>query len=275
MQVVVGARMRRKTSCVLSWLGVSPECRPCESHSTASGEQDQAQGSHSLNCRLSPGWPGAAWNWGMDPLPLVLSHWICFSFVKLVMILSCLFHNPTSCSVYGRELEPQNLDRNKHSLFSSSFYPEGCWFTIYWATTAISLSRFGIRAEVGSSQVAFSCCSFGRMYEVDSRVPTQAALITHPVASWTPVAEVQRPMQVAALLRAFPPETKRGNPTDHSNSQRVVITLVQLNVLVNKAFWVCLICSKIFLKIGKKPMLLHNTLYEDVISPQNVWRTIK
>lgn len=94
---------------------------------------------------------------------------------------------------------------------------------------------------------------------------------------WSPVLWPRGHLwqRFSGLCMAFPPETKRGNPTDHSNSQRVVITLVQLNVLVNKAFWVCLICSKVFLKIGKKPMLLHNTLYEDVISPQNVWRTIK
>lgn len=52
-----------------------------------------------------------------------------------------------------------------------------------------------------------------------------------------------------------------GVPTDHSNFQRVVIKLVKLNVLVNKTFWVCLICCKVFLKIGKeKLMFLHNTL---------------
>lgn len=124
----------------------------------------------------------------------------------------------------------------------------------------ISLNLLRIKAKVGPSPASFSYCSCWR----DLQGKLQDHHIEKPVllTPWESLElGVQLPVQVgghsAPGILTQRPNT--GVPTDHSNFQRVVIKLVKLNVLVNKTFWVCLICSKIFSKIENE-LMLYNIL---------------
>lgn len=125
-----------------------------------------------------------------------------------------------------------------------------------------SLWTDSIKAKVGRSPVAFSYCSYWRDLQGKPGSPYRELLIA---SSLDPLGNFGAGCSAACAggRSAHGIPTQRPNtgvPPDNSNFQRVVIKLVKLNVLVNKTFWVCLICSKVFLKIEKKLMFLHNTL---------------
>lgn len=119
-----------------------------------------------------------------------------------------------------------------------------------------------IKAKVGPSPAAFSYCSYWRDLRGKAGSPCRALLIASsldPLGNFG--AECSAVCAGGRSAHGIPTQRPNaGVPPDHSNFQRVVIKLVKLNVLVNKTFWVCLICSKVFLKIEKKLMFLHNTL---------------